>query len=47
MARQKPRCCICGERAPTLRIQEGNPDYRGKPICRVCKQDRLLLMETR
>lgn len=47
MAKTKPNCCICGEKASTLRIQDGNPDYHGRSICRICQQYRQLLMETR
>lgn len=40
-------CCICKENPGTIRIKDGNPDYRGKPVCKVCQRYRRLLMETR
>ena len=40
-------CCICMENPGTLRIKDGNPDYKGKPVCKMCQKYRRLLMETR
>ena len=40
-------CCICKDNPGTIRIKDGNPDYRGKPVCKVCQRYRRLLMETR
>lgn len=40
-------CCICNAESGTMRINDGNPDYKGKPICKTCKKDRRLLMDTR
>ena len=40
-------CCICKDNPGTIRIKDGNPDYHGKPVCKVCQRYRRLLMETR
>ena len=40
-------CCICKNAPGKLKIKDGNPNYRGKPICRECQGYRKLLKETR
>ncbi len=40
-------CVICKDKPGTGRIRNGNPAYKGKPICKQCQRDRRLLMETR
>ncbi len=40
-------CCICKAGAGTLKIKDGNPAYRGKPICKECQGYRKLLRETK
>lgn len=40
-------CCICKTNEGNLKIKDGNPKYREKPICRECQGYRKLLQETR
>ncbi|MFQ5440102.1 MAG: hypothetical protein ACE5DL_01425 [Nitrosopumilaceae archaeon] len=40
-------CCICKTNKATLKIKEGNPKYKGKPICKECEGYRKLLRETK
>lgn len=40
-------CCICKVNKATLKINEGNPKYKGKPICKECQGYRKLLLETK
>ncbi len=40
-------CCICKNAAGTLKIKDGNPAYKGKPVCKECQGYRRLLQETR
>jgi len=41
------KCCICKTVEGTLKIKDGNPKYKGKPICKECPEYRKLLMETK
>lgn len=41
------KCCICKNTEGKLKITDGNPKYRGKPICRECQGYRRLLQETK
>ena len=38
-------CCICKLVEATSKITDGNPKYRGKPICPECAGYRKLLKE--
>ena len=40
-------CCICKINTGTLKIKDGNPKYKGKPICKECQDYRKLLQETK
>ena len=40
-------CCICKQAPGTLKISDGNPKYKGKPICKECQGYRKLLKETK
>ena len=40
-------CCICKLVAATSKITDGNPKYKGKPICKECAGYRKLLKETK
>jgi len=40
-------CCICKVNTATLKITDGNPKYKGKPICKECQGYRKLLRETK
>ena len=40
-------CVICKDRPGTIKIKEGNPAYKGKPVCKDCQRHRRLLMDTR
>ncbi len=40
-------CCICKINPGTLKIRDGNPKYKGKPICQECQGYRKLLRETK
>lgn len=40
-------CCICKINPGTLKIRDGNPKYKGKPICKECQGYRRLLRETK
>jgi hypothetical protein len=40
-------CCICKINPSTLKITDGNPKYKGKPICNECDGYRKLLKETK
>jgi len=40
-------CCICKIATGTLKISDGNPKYKGKPICKECQGYRKLLKETK
>lgn len=40
-------CVICKEKPGTLKIKDGNPAYKGKPVCKDCQRYRRLLMDTR
>jgi hypothetical protein len=40
-------CCICKVNTGTLKITDGNPKYKGKPICKECQGYRKLLKETK
>ena len=40
-------CCICKITTGTLKIKDGNPAYKGKPICKECDGYRKLLKETK
>ena len=41
------KCCICKLVEATLKITDGNPKYKGKPICKECAGYRKLLKETK
>ncbi len=41
------KCCICKLAEGTLKIKEGNPKYKDKPICKECQGYRKLLLETK
>ncbi|MDH3696486.1 MAG: hypothetical protein OEQ15_04130 [Nitrosopumilus sp.] len=41
------QCCICKLVPGTLKIADGNPAYKGKPICKECAGYRKLLKETK
>ncbi len=40
-----PKCCICKKVEGKIKIKEGNPAYKGKPICTECQGYRKLLLE--
>jgi len=40
-------CCICKIVPGILKIKDGNPKYKGKPICEECEGYRKLLKETK
>jgi len=40
-------CVICKISQGTLKITDGNPKYKGKPICKECHEYRKLLKETK
>jgi hypothetical protein len=40
-------CCICKIVQGTLKIKDGNPKYKGKPICKECEGYRKLLGNTK
>ena len=40
-------CCICKIAPGTLKIKDGNPAYKGKPLCPECDGYRKLLKETK
>jgi len=40
-------CVICKINQGTLKITDGNPAYKGKPICKECHEYRKLLKETK
>tara|TARA_B110000014_G_C20118626_1_gene591770 strand:+ start:1683 stop:1835 length:153 start_codon:yes stop_codon:yes gene_type:complete len=40
-------CCICKKVKGTLKIKEGNPQYKGKDICKECQDARKLLLSTK
>ena len=40
-------CCICKIAPGTLKIKDGNPKYKGKPVCKECEGYRKLLRETK
>ena len=40
-------CCICKLVPGTLKITDGNPEYKGRPICAECQGYRKLLKETK
>ena len=40
-------CCICKKVEGKLKIKEGNPKYKGKPICKECQDVRKLLLSTK
>ncbi|MFQ5781895.1 MAG: hypothetical protein ACE5GR_02425 [Nitrosopumilus sp.] len=40
-------CCICKIAEGKLKIKEGNPKYKGKPVCKECEDYRNLLRETK
>ncbi|EGP93997.1 hypothetical protein MY1_1239 [Nitrosarchaeum koreense MY1] len=40
-------CVICKINQGTLKITDGNPKYKGKPICKECHEYRKLLKETK
>jgi len=40
-------CCICKNNEGKLKITDGNPKYKGKPICKECDGYRKLLKETK
>lgn len=40
-------CCICKINPGTLKITDGNPKYKGKPICKECDGYRKLFKETK
>ena len=40
-------CCICKINSGSLKIKDGNPKYKGKPICKECQGYRKLLQETK
>jgi hypothetical protein len=40
-------CSICKINQGTLKITDGNPKYKGKPICDECNGYRKLLKETK
>ena len=42
-----PTCCICKGPAASLKIKEGNPKYKAKPVCKECQGYRKLLLETK
>jgi len=41
------KCVICKVNEGTLKIKDGNPKYKGKPICKECQEYRKLLQETK
>jgi hypothetical protein len=41
------KCCICKIAEGKLKISDGNPKYKGKPICKECQGYRKLLKETK
>jgi len=41
------KCCICKLVEGPLKITDGNPAYKGKPICKECQGHRTLLRETK
>ncbi len=40
-------CSICKINPGTLKITDGNPKYKGKPICTECNEYRKLLKNTK
>jgi len=40
-------CSICKKLEGKLKINEGNPKYKGKPICKECQDTRKLLLSTK
>lgn len=40
-------CCICKGQANSLKITDGNPKYKGKPVCKECQGYRKLLLDTK
>ncbi|MDW7641587.1 MAG: hypothetical protein ACKVN8_03970 [Nitrosarchaeum sp.] len=40
-------CVICKLSPGTLKITDGNPSYKGKPICSECSEYRRLLKDTK
>jgi hypothetical protein len=40
-------CCICKKQEGKIKIKEGNPTYKGKPICKECQDARKLLLSTK
>jgi hypothetical protein len=41
------KCCICKIAEAKLKISDGNPKYKDKPICKECQGYRKLLKETK
>ena len=41
------KCCICKLVEGTLKINDGNPKYKGRPVCKECQGYRKLLLETK
>lgn len=41
------QCVICKENKGTQRIGNGNPAYKGKPVCAQCNKARKLLLDTK
>ena len=40
-------CVICKQNQGILKIKDGNPKYKGKPVCKECQGYRKLLQETK
>lgn len=40
-------CCICKVNKASTKIKDGNPKYRGRPVCKECQGYRRLLRDTR
>jgi hypothetical protein len=40
-------CCICKIAEGKLKITDGNPKYKGKPICKECQDYRKLLTDSK
>ncbi len=40
-------CCICKKTEGKQKINEGNPNYKGKPVCKECQDARKLLLSTK
>ena len=40
-------CCICKKIDGKLKIKEGIPKYKGKPVCKDCQDIRKMLLSTK